>query len=339
MLPPQAASRYAAIAVASCIIEGVARACRGETFVLNVQAPLMSAIEKVCKRLGASVLDPSSGSKADFVVTFHRPEGILVNERPIDLTNYLCSDFGRVTVQQNWQDLAELPLEVDEYDIADYKRAFTEAKQPYSTVLRHRNASNILQHAPIYKKSASMFTSDKRYIVVGGLGGLGRFICLWMIENGARQITVLSRSGAGTQESRDTISAMKSSGASIQCIKADACDRKAISEIFCELRKEYPIGGVINLAMVLADAPMSTMTPGEWDRVLHVQIQSSWILHEETLQDQLDFFILFSSIASVLGNRNQCNYNVANAVLNALAEYRQSLGLPGISVALGAMSK
>ena len=258
MLPPQAASRYAAIAVASCIIEGVARARRGETFVLNVQAPLMSAIEAVCKRLGASVLDPSSGSKADFVVTFHRPEGILVNERPIDLTNYLCSDFGRVTVQQNWQDMVELPLEVDEYDVADYKRAFTEAKQPYSTVLRHRNASNILQHVPMYKKSASMFTSDKRYIVVGGLGGLGRFICFWMIENGARQITVVSRSGAGTQESRDAISAMKSSGASIQCIKADACNRKAISEIFCELRKEYPIGGVINLAMVLADAPMST---------------------------------------------------------------------------------
>ena len=335
----QAASRYAAMAVASCIIEGVARARCGETFVFDVQASLVNAIEKFCKRLGASVLSLSSGSRADFVVTFHHPEGILVNDRPIDLTNYLCSNFGRVTVQRNWQELAELPLEVDEYDIADYKEAFTNAKQPYSTVLRHRNASNILQHVPIYKKPASMFTSDARYVVVGGLGGLGRFICSWMIENGARHIIVVSRSGAGTQESRDAIYAMKSSGASIQCIKADACDRKAISEIFRGLRNECPIGGVINLSMVLGDAPMSTMTPEEWDRVLHVKIQSSWILHEETLQDQLDFFILFSSIASVLGNRNQGNYNVANAALNALAEYRQSLGLPGISVALGAMSK
>ena len=340
MPPSQAASRYAAIAVASCVVDGVARARHGETFVLDVQAPLVNAIEKVCKRLGASVLRSlNSGSRADFVVTFHRPKGILVNDRPIDLTNYLCSDYGRATVQQTWQELAELPLETDEYDITDYKEAFTNAKHPYSTVLRYRNASNILQHVPIYRKPASMFTSDARYVVVGGLGGLGRFICSWMIENGARHITVVSRGGAGTQECSDAISAMKSSGASIQSIKADACDREAISEIFCKLRDECPIRGVINLAMVLGDAPMSTMTPEEWDRVLHVKIQSSWILHEETLKDRLDFFILFSSIASVLGNRNQGNYNVANAALNALAEYRQSLGLPGISVALGAMSK
>ena len=339
MTSSQAASRYAAMAVASCIIEGVARARCGETFVLDIQAPLVKAMGEVCKRVGASVLSRSSRSRADFVVTFHRSEGILVNDRPIDLTDYLCSEFGRVTVQRNWQEMAELAIEVDEYDIADYKKAFTNAEQPYSTVLRHRNASNISQHVPIYKKAASIFTSDARYVVVGGLGGLGRFICSWMIENGARRVSVVSRSGADTQESRDAISALKSSGASIQCIKADACDRKAISEIFCGLRNECPIGGVINLAMVLGDAPMSTMTPDEWDRVLHVKIQSSWILHEETLQDQLDFFILFSSIASVLGNRNQGNYNVANAALNALAEYRQSLGLPGISVALGAMSK
>ena len=108
--PSQAASRYAAVAVASCIVDGVARACHGETFVLNVQAPLVNAIEKVCKQLGASVLRSlSSGSRADFVVTFHGLQGILVNDRPIDLTNYLCSDYGRVTVQRNWQELAELP--------------------------------------------------------------------------------------------------------------------------------------------------------------------------------------------------------------------------------------
>lgn len=344
MLPSQATSKFAAIAVASCIVDGVARARRGETFVLDVQGSFVNAIEKVCKRLGAAVLSLSSRSRADFVVTFHRSEGILVNDRPIDLTNYMCTDSGKVTVQQHWQELAELPLEVvplevDEYDIADYKKAFTNAKQPYSTVLRHRNASNILHHVPIYQKPVSIFTNNAIYVVVGGLGGLGRFICSWMIENGARHIAVISRSGAGTRESRDAISAMESSGASIQCIKADACNRKEISEIFCRLRSECPIAGVINPATVFSDAPMSTMTPEEWDCVLHVKVQSSWILHQETLQDQLDFFILFSSIGSLVGSRNQGGYNVANAALNALAEHRQSLGLNGISVALGAMSK
>lgn len=72
---------------------------------------------------------------------------------------------------------------------------------------------------------------------------------------------------------------------------------------------------------------------------MRVKIDSSWNLHQETLQDVLDVFILFSSIASVVGNRNQGSYNVANTFLNALAEYRQSLDLPGISIALSAMSK
>ena len=337
--PSQAALKYAIVAVASCIVDGVARARPGETFLLDAQNPLLDAIKQACGRLGASVLSSQAGSSADFVLTFHGPEGILVNDRRIDIARYLCSDYGRALVQQDWQELAFTPLEVNEYGIANYKEAFNSTKQPYSSVLLHRNAANILDHVPIYNKAAHTFMEHVSYVVIGGLGGLGRFICSWMIDNGARHITVISRSGAGTQETRDALSAMTASGASVQCIKADACDRKAISQVLCDIRSERPIKGIINLAMVLGDAPMATMTAEEWDRVLRVKIKSSWILHEETVQDALDFFILFSSIASVLGNRNQASYNVANASLNALAEYRQSLDLPGISVALGAMSK
>lgn len=82
-----------------------------------------------------------------------------------------------------------------------------------------------------------------------------------MIENGARHIIVISRSGAITQESRDALSTMSASGASIQCFKADACDRKEISEILCNLRIKHCIKGIINLTMVLGDAPIATMTP------------------------------------------------------------------------------
>ena len=339
MQPSEAASRYASIAVASCIIDGVARARCGDTFLLDIRGPLFNAVEQMCRLVGASVVKFCSGSKANFVVTFDRLEGIRVNDKTLDLTSYLHSEFGRETLQRHWQEMPDLSIEINEYEIRNYKNAFIDAKQPCSTMLLHRNAAEMIQHVPTYKKGGQMFTKDAIYVVVGGLGGLGRFICQWMIENGAKKITVVSRSGAGTQEAKDAISAMSASGASIQCIKTDGCDRKAMSGILRSLRSESSIKGVINLAMVLGDAPLATMTPEEWDRVLRVKIQSSLILHEETLGDHLDFFILFSSIASVLGNRNQGNYNVANAALNGLAEYRQSLDLPGISVALGAMSK
>ena len=339
MQPSQAASRYAAIAIASCIVDGVTRARCGDTFLLDIRRPLFNAVEKMCRLVGASVLSLCSGSKADFVVTLDRHDGIRVNDKPLDLASYLRSEFGREKLQRNWQEIPDLSMDIDEYEISNYKKAFTNAKQPCSTVLLHRDAADIVQHVPTYKKRVQMFTESANYVLVGGLGGLGRFICQWMVENGARQMTVVSRSGAGTQEAKDAISAMKASGASIQCIKGDGCDRKDMSEILCKLRNEFPVRGVINLAMVLGDAPLAAMTPEEWDRVLRVKIKSSLILHEETMGDHLDFFILFSSIASVLGNRNQGNYNVANAALNGLAEYRQSLDLPGVSVALGAVSK
>lgn len=339
MRPSYAASRCSATAIASCIVDGAARARQGETFLLEVPGPLLDTIKQLCKRLGVSVLNSCSGSKADFVVTFKCLEGICVNKMPIDIASYLQSDHGRAMVQRNWQELADMPLRIDEYEMADYEEALQNAKQPCSTILLHGDAAKIVNHVPIYKKAAHMFTDRANYIVVGGLGGLGRFICSWMIENGAKYITAISRSGAGTPEAKDAMSAMNASGASLRCIKADACDRKAVSEIVSKLRSERPIKGVINLAMVLGDAPMATMTAEEWDLGLRVKIDSSWILHEETLRDPLEFFILFSSIASVLGNRSQGNYNVANSFLNALAEYRQSLDLPGISVALGAMSE
>lgn len=337
--PSQAVSRYAAIAVASCVVDGAARARQGETFILDIRGLLSNIITQLCNRVGAIVLNSRSGSKPDFVVTFQNLEGIRVNERPIGLDTYLQSNHGREMVQRSWQDLSDLPVQVDEYDLGDYQKALETLKQPCSTVLLHRNLATIVDHVPIYKKAAQTFRDDANYIVIGGLGGLGRFICSWMIEKGAKHMKVISRSGAGTREAKEAISAMNVSGASIECIKADACGRQAMSRILSRLRSERPIKGIINLAMVLGDAPMATMTADEWDRGLHVKIDSSWILHEETLQDHLDFFILFSSIASVLGNRSQGNYNVANAFLNALAEYRQSLDLPGISVALGAMSK
>ena len=339
MQPSYAAFRYAVIAVASCIVDGAARARQGETFLIDVPGPILIATQQVCHSVGATVLNSSSGSIADFVVSIHNLDGICVNDRPIHLAKYLQSEHGRAMVHHYWKKFADLSLQFNEYEITDYKQAFKNAKRAHSAVLLHRNAAKIVDHVPIYTRAPQVFTNDANYVVIGGLGGLGRFICSWMIENGARHITVISRSGAGTLEARNAVSAMNSSGASIQCIKADACDRKAISKSFSQLRVERPIRGVINLAMVLGDAPMATMTAEEWDHGLRVKIDSGWILHEVSLQDHLDFFILFSSIASVLGNRSQGNYNVSNAFLNALAEYRQSLDLPGISVALGAMSK
>ena len=337
--PAEAASAYAATAIACCIIDGVGRVRSGEMVSVGFEGPLREAIEEVCADVGAIMRMTDSRSDVDFSVTFDNSMGLLVNEKQVEVARYLNSNRGQDMVRYHWRKSSQRAERISMFELGDINEAFRSAHPPCSAVLLHQYAPDETDHVPIYTKPTRLFSADAEYIVIGGLGGLGRYICSWMVEHGAKHITIFSRSGMKTTEAKEIVAKLRASGASITVNKVDACDASHVKEAFSRARERWPIKGVIHLAMLLADAPMATMTGEEWDRALRVKVDTSWISHKETLQDSLDFFILFSSIASVLGNRNQGNYNVANTYLNALAEYRQTLDLPGISIALGAMSK
>ena len=338
--PAIASAEFAAIATASCITEGLARIREGDTFSLNVVGLLREALEDLCTQRGAKLLGPTAGPMADFVISLDPLRGLLVNNTPADVPKYLGSSRGRDAVALAWMSHSRFKSPVHIFNLSDHKKALeTAALNPYSTVLTHTNIDKIIKHSPIHKEPKTLFSPVGAYILVGGLGGLGRFVCRWLTYYGAKHVISISRSGINSPEAQETYNSTNDppSGTSLDVIKADATDRPAIAAILQRIRQKQPIKGVINMAMVLGDAPLASMTGEEWDRALSVKIDSSWILHEETLQDDLQFFILFSSIASVLGNRNQANYNVANTFLNALAAYRHSLRLPAVSIALGAM--
>ena len=337
----EAASEFAAVAVASCIVDGETRAREGDTFDVQVQGVLKAALDQLIERVGARILTSGESSEVDFTVTFDVSQGLLVSRKNLNLVSYISSGRGRAMVEQAWHSRRPLLCPLKTVAHSKYAEAFTLPStytQPYSTTISHGSAEQAVEHVPVYRENVSLLSSSGQYILIGGVGGLGRFICAWMVQHGARNLIVVSRSGPSTSKATEMQASISSYGASLQVFEADACDRERMCDILLKVRQNGPIQGIINLAMVLGDAPMASMTGAEWDRALRVKIDSSWILHEETLDDNLDFFILFSSIASICGNRNQGNYNVANAFLNALAEYRHSLNRPGISIALGAMS-
>lgn len=337
--PAVAAAEFAALATASCVTEGFARIREGDTFSLNGDGFLREALEQLCVQRGAELLDASTGSTVDFTIFLNSSRGLLVNGKPMDVANYLESDRGRNAVAQAWRSRSKFSSPLHTFDLPSYRKAFqTAISQPYSTVIRHTKIDKITKHVPICKESKDLFSSNGAYILIGGLGGLGRLACSWMVDHGAKTLIVISRSGINSPEAQSAYDTINASSACLEAIKADATDRLAIKSILHQIRKQTHIKGIINMAMILGDAPMAFMTGEEWNRALRVKIDSSWILHEETLQDNLDSFIMFSSIASVLGNRNQGNYNVGNTFLNALANYRHSLRLPAVSIALGAMT-
>lgn len=179
---------------------------------------------------------------------------------------------------------------------------------------------------------------DASYLITGGLGGFGRVLARWLVECGARHLVLTSRSGASTPEGQQFVADLLAQDVDVQIIKADIGSPEDVTKLLDTVRaSEHPLAGVFHLAMVIDDAPMAALTPERMRVVLEPKARGAWLLHEGTRDLALDAFVLFSSVSSVFGNPAQGNYSAANAFLDALAHYRQALGLPALAINWGVL--
>jgi acyl transferase domain-containing protein/acyl-CoA synthetase (AMP-forming)/AMP-acid ligase II/acyl carrier protein len=176
---------------------------------------------------------------------------------------------------------------------------------------------------------------DATYLITGGHGGLGLAVARWLVEKGARHIVLLSRNGAsaaGAQAAAD----LAAKGATIATIQADVSNQADVARALAEIRETMPpLRGVIHAAGVLDDHLLLNMTEESFRRVAAPKVLGAWNLDVLTADLPLDFFVMFSSVASVLGSPGQTNYAAANAFLDGLAHDRRSRGLSGLSVNWG----
>lgn len=333
-----AVAEYAATATALAVVDGTARARRGETLSTNVSGILRDALKQVCQNNGV-IFEESEETETDFMVTFDTLHGLLVNGNTVSVEGFMLQKSYPVGGNTIFAEPRVLRNQVTTFQLDDLQKAFEIAVTlPLGIVLDHQGLEHVNRALISYKTPSRLFREDAAYIIVGGLGGLGRYVCLWMIANGAKHLVTISRSGLASEEARATVRAIEALGAEIQVFQADASDAKAIDQAMTQVRRVRPIKGCLNMVLVLENSPLMTMKPDQWDRALRTKVDSTWNLHESTLSDDLDMFIMFSSISSISGNRTQANYATGNAFQNSMAVYRRSLGLPGIAIALGAMS-
>ncbi|KAH8164718.1 hypothetical protein CIB48_g3560 [Xylaria polymorpha] len=178
---------------------------------------------------------------------------------------------------------------------------------------------------------------NSTYLLVGGLGGLGRAQALFMAEHGARHIAFISRSGGARQEAKDLLERLSVLGVDARAYAGDIANKPRLQEILEEIATSMPsIRGVIQGAMVLDDVLFHKMTFEQWVTATRPKIQGSWNLHE-LLPHDLDFFIQLSSLAGIIGSISQANYSAGNTFQDALAQYRHAKGLPASSIDLGLM--
>ena len=182
--------------------------------------------------------------------------------------------------------------------------------------------------------------SDGAYLITGGLGGLGLSLGRWLVERGARHLVLVGRRGATEPAQLDAIAAMEAAGAQVIVARADVADRAELARVLDDVRARMPpLRGVIHAAGVLEDGLVAQQDRERFRRVMAPKVQGAWNLHTLTLTEAeglpLDFFVLYSSVASLLGSPGQSNYAAANAFLDALAHLRKARGLPALSINWG----
>src|SRR5271165_1932341 len=120
----------------------------------------------------------------------------------------------------------------------------------------------------------------------------------------------------------------------------DIADADQVARLIRRMQREMPpLRGIIHCAAVIQDSSLVNMTEANFHDVLRPKIAGAWNLHQETLDQKLDFFVMYSSATTLFGNEGQGNYVAANLYLEALADYRRGLGLPGLAVAWGAIGE
>ena len=195
--------------------------------------------------------------------------------------------------------------------------------------------------------------ADCSYLITGGLGELGLSVARWMVEQGARRLILMGRTklpprarwNSAEAESRlarqiTAIRELEALGASVHLAAVDVADEGQLSAYLDEFRAEGwpPIRGVVHAAGVLQDGLLVQLDAAALDSVLRPKMIGGWLLDRLLKDDPLDFFVLFSSAGSLLGQPGQGNYAAANAFLDAFAHHRRALGKPALSINWGAWS-
>ncbi|OBT39594.1 Type I Iterative Polyketide synthase (PKS) [Pseudogymnoascus sp. WSF 3629] len=181
---------------------------------------------------------------------------------------------------------------------------------------------------------------NSSYLLVGGLGGIGRSVITWMIEHGAKNLILLSRSAGDVQKTgRFVAQTMEETGCQIKAISCNVSDSVDLASALQKCRGQLPpIRGIVQAAMVLQDALLEQMTIDDYKAAILPKVDGTWNLHSQFPHaDDLDFFVILSSNVGTLGNASQSNYAAGGTYQDALARWRVGRGLPCVSIDLPAV--
>ncbi|WP_424097237.1 SDR family NAD(P)-dependent oxidoreductase [Moorena producens] len=260
-----------------------------------------------------------------------------VSYYPFDLSevvqqqpNVMAQLSKELTQQWNQGKLKALPYKV--FPDQEVTAAFRYLQQA-------KHIGKVVVEMPEALSEQKSIKPEASYLITGGLGALGLEVAQWMVKEGAKQIVLMGRR-APNQTAQKVIEELETTGAHVRVVLGDISHTEDVALTLEEISASLPpLKGVIHAAGVLDDGLLQNMSWQQFTKVMAPKVAGTWNLHQLTLDLPLDFFVCFSSMASMLGSPGQGNYAAANGFMDAIAHYRRGQGLPGLSINWGPVSK
>lgn len=174
------------------------------------------------------------------------------------------------------------------------------------------------------------------YLITGGNGAVGLVYAKALIEKGAKCIFLMGRSGL-SKKALELVDQYREDGVLIKFVQADVCDYASVKQaVQMMYDSEYPeLRGIVHAAGILKDALISESSWLDYEKVLAPKVTGAWNIYKGTEKSNLDFFIMTSSITSILGNMGQSSYAAANYFMNCFALWMQKQGVKGYAMCWG----
>ena len=232
--------------------------------------------------------------------------------------------------------LAPLPYRVFKSErVVDAFREMMESRHIGKVIVSLDDAKLQIERAAPSGKQVQ-FEKTSTWIVTGGLDGFGLESSRWLAARGVGNLVLISRRGEKTPGAGEAIAELTDQGVNVTAISCDVTDCAKLAEIIERIRKSMPpIKGVLHAAMVIDDRMISNLDASSLEAVLLPKLMGARNLHSLTLDLPIEYFVLYSSITTALGNPGQANYVAANAALEGFAQMRRSMGLPATCIGWG----
>ena len=258
-----------------------------------------------------------------------------VNSNPIALSQAGLWGLGRVIAQEHpalWGGQIDVDASSPEMQAM---QVLTEAQSGSGeNQVAYRNNTRFIARLVRSPAPTGQWTvrPDRTYLITGGLTGLGLAVAGWLVDQGACNLVLVGRSHPNVA-TLARLATWEAQGVTINCIQGDVSVWSDMELVFRTI--QLPLAGVFHSAGVLDDGVLAQQTAERFQRVLAPKVSGAWHLHLLTQHLSLDCFVLFSSVAALIGSAGQGNYAAGNAFLDALAQERYRRGLPAVSINWG----